>query len=52
MYKKELEEDIADDTSGQFKDLLIQLIKGERDQSSSVDQKQAEKHAQDLYNVS
>ena len=47
-YGNELVDDAIGDTSGDFKDLLVELIKAERDQGTSVDKKQAEKDAKTL----
>jgi hypothetical protein len=47
-----LEKDVIGDTSGGFSELLIELLKGERDQGSSVNHKQAQEDAKKLCNVS
>lgn len=49
-YKKDLEKDVIGDTSGGFGDLLLELLKGERDQGSTVNQKQAQEDAKKLCN--
>lgn len=49
-YKKDLEKDVIGDTSGGFSELLLELLKGERDQGSSVNQKQAQEDAKKLCN--
>ncbi|XP_013406318.1 uncharacterized protein LOC106170869 [Lingula anatina] len=48
-YGKELSSVIADDTSGGFQTLLLELLEAERDQSNKVDQTLAEKDAALLY---
>ncbi|CAH1792273.1 unnamed protein product [Owenia fusiformis] len=54
-YKKEfyseLSEDIEDDTSGDFKDILLELVKGERDQGTTVDNQLAKDDAKAIYDV-
>ena len=50
-YSQDLVEDLKDDTSGDFSELLVQLTKGERDQSDKVDKKLAENDAKLLYKV-
>ncbi|XP_052058320.1 annexin A6-like isoform X3 [Mytilus californianus] len=47
-YKKDLEKDVIGDTSGGFTDLLLELLKGEREQGTSVNQKQAQEDAKKL----
>ncbi|CAC5391595.1 Annexin A7,Putative annexin A2-like protein,Annexin-B12,Annexin A6,Annexin A1,Annexin A11,Annexin A8,Annexin A2,Annexin A3,Annexin B10,Annexin A8-like protein 1,Annexin A5,Annexin A13,Annexin A2-A,Annexin A4 [Mytilus coruscus] len=47
-YKKDLEKDVIGDTSGGFTDLLLELLKGEREQGTSVNQKQAQDDAKKL----
>jgi len=44
-----LEQDVRDDTSGDFRDILLELIKGNRDEVTSVDQAAAQKDAENLY---
>ena len=51
-YGNELADDLKGDTSGDYQDLALQLVKGERDQSCDVDEDEAEKDANKLYNVS
>ena len=50
-YKTDLEKDVVGDTSGDFQELLVELLKAGRDQGTSVDKKQAEKDAKALYKV-
>ena len=47
-----MEKDVIGDTSGGFSELLLELLKGERDQGSSVNHKQAQEDAKKLCNVS
>ncbi|XP_071159430.1 annexin A6-like isoform X15 [Mytilus edulis] len=47
-YKKDLEKDVIGDTSGGFTALLLELLKGEREQGTSVNQKQAQEDAKKL----
>ncbi|XP_031564848.1 uncharacterized protein LOC116300181 [Actinia tenebrosa] len=48
-YGTSLEEDIKSDTSGDFEDLLLELLKGSRDESDKVDKAQSKKDAEALY---
>ena len=50
-HKRELVDDIKDDTSGEFRDLLVELCKGERDQGTAVDKKLAKDDAKKLHKV-
>ncbi|XP_046366105.2 uncharacterized protein LOC124141953 isoform X2 [Haliotis rufescens] len=47
-YTSDLENDIRSDTSGEFEELLVQLLKGGRDSGWEVNQKEAEQDAKDL----
>ncbi|XP_076095698.1 annexin A6-like [Mytilus galloprovincialis] len=47
-YKKDLEKDVIGDTSGGFTALLLELLKGEREQGTAVNQKQAQEDAKKL----
>ena len=49
MYNKELEEDIAGDTSGHFKRLLIGLLQANRDESKEFDRNKAKQDAQAMH---
>ena len=51
VYKTALEDDLRGDTSGDFEEMLLELIKGEREQGDTVDKKQAEMDAKKLYKV-
>ncbi|XP_013392205.1 uncharacterized protein LOC106160214 [Lingula anatina] len=46
LFNKELEKAIMDDTSGHFKRLLVSLLQGNRDESSTFDRTQAQQDAQ------
>ncbi|XP_013860554.1 annexin A11a isoform X2 [Austrofundulus limnaeus] len=48
-YKKTLEDDIQNDTSGHFRRLLIALAQGNRDEREAVDLSLAQQDAQALY---
>ncbi|KAJ7365497.1 Annexin A13 [Desmophyllum pertusum] len=48
MYGRSLEKDIKRDTSGHFEDLLVEISKGKRDESSKVDKSLAKKDAEAL----
>jgi annexin A7/11 len=48
-FKRELEHDIASETSGHFKRLLVSECNGNRDHSTNVDLAKAEKDAQELF---
>ncbi|XP_046579891.1 titin homolog [Haliotis rubra] len=47
-YTSDLENDIRSDTSGEFEELLVQLLKGGRDSGWEVNQKEAEDDAKAL----
>ncbi|KAJ8307174.1 hypothetical protein KUTeg_015258 [Tegillarca granosa] len=49
MYNKELDADVAGDTSGHFKRLLISLLQANRDESKEFDRNKAKQDAQALY---
>ena len=51
-YGADLSQDLESDTSGDFRELLLQLARGERDQTTHVDQKQAAEDATSLLQVS
>jgi annexin A7/11 len=48
-FKRDLEQDIASETSGYFKRLLVSGCNANRDQSTSVDLAKAEKDAQEIF---
>ena len=50
-YEQSLEEHIHSDTSGEFRELLLQLLQGERDQGDTVDSELAVTEAEKLYKV-
>lgn len=52
MYGQSLEKDIKGDTSGNFEDLLVELSKGKRDESSKVDKSLAQKDAEAIMQAS
>ncbi|GAB6024231.1 Annexin A6 [Chamberlinius hualienensis] len=49
LYKRELEKDITGDTSGYFKNLLVAINCGNRDESKEVSHDKAKKDAEALY---
>nr|ASV49417.1 annexin 3 [Artemia sinica] len=51
LYDTSLEDAIAGDTSGEFKNLLIALVQGSRKEGSSVDEEAAREDAETLYNA-
>ena len=51
LYEETLAEAVEGDTSDGFGELLGRLVRGERDQSNSVDQKLVTQDAEDLYQV-
>ncbi|XP_012938085.1 titin homolog [Aplysia californica] len=48
-YKTDLDKDVKSDTSGDFRDLLVQKVSGQGDEDSKVDQERAEKDAKALH---
>lgn len=44
-YEKEMEEDVADDLSGDFRSLIIGIINGGRDESDAVDMDKVQEDA-------
>jgi len=50
-YKSSLESDVASDTSGHFKKILVSLITGARDPEGPVDDEKAKKDARELYDA-
>ncbi|XP_072045538.1 uncharacterized protein [Amphiura filiformis] len=49
LYHKDLEEDVADDTSGHFERLLVSVLQGARPEDNVVDPDKAKADAMDLY---
>ena len=50
VYKKTLEEDIADDTSGHFKRVLVSLVQANRDDTGNkINRTKARREAQELH---
>jgi annexin A7/11 len=49
LFKHDLEKDIINDTSGDFKRLCVSLTAGNRDESTNVNREQAKADAQALY---
>ena len=45
MYHKDLEEDVADDTSGHFQRVLVSVLQGARPESDMVDPDKAKADA-------
>lgn len=52
LYKRELDEDIDDHVSGDFKRVLTGLAQGRRSEDQVVDQQQVDVDARELYEVS
>ncbi|XP_063769939.1 annexin A1-like [Pseudophryne corroboree] len=50
-FKKDLCKDVASDTSGDFQKALLALIKGERSESTTVNEDQADNDARALYDA-
>ncbi|XP_068684036.1 uncharacterized protein [Montipora foliosa] len=49
MYESSLESDLKGDTSGDFEALLVELSKGQRDESTKVDKEMAKNDAKELH---
>ena len=48
-FNKDMEKDVVDDTSGNFKKLLVAQIQGNRDESPTFDRTAAQDDAQALF---
>lgn len=44
-YEKEMEEDVAEDLSGDFRSLVVGIINGGRDESEEVDAEKVQEDA-------
>lgn len=51
LYKQEMEKDVVGDTSGDYRDLLVSLLKANRNEASPPNVEEAKKDAQALYNA-
>lgn len=51
MYKRNLEKDLIDDSSGNFKRLLVSLAQGGRDENTPTDNNKAAQDARALYDA-
>jgi len=51
LYSRELEKDIADDTSGDFKRLLVSIIQGHRSESLEIKREKAKMDAKALFDA-
>ncbi|XP_063993471.1 annexin B9-like isoform X2 [Diachasmimorpha longicaudata] len=49
QYGRSIEDDLKDDTSGQFKRLIVSICQANRDESVGIDLAQAQLDAKDLY---
>ena len=50
-YKSDMDKDISGDCRGDFGDLIMELVKGERESGSAVNKEQAQQDAKELYKV-
>jgi len=49
VFSKSIESDVSDDTSGDYKQLLCELLKAERDENFHVDLNKAKEDASSLF---
>ena len=49
MHKRDLEADVASETSGDFKRLMVSMLAGSRSEDTTVDEVEAKRDAQELY---
>ena len=50
-YKSDMDKDISGDCRGDFGDLIMELVKGERESGSALNKEQAQQDARELYKV-
>ena len=50
-YKSDMDKDISGDCRGDFGDLIMELVKGEREAGSAVNKEQAQQDARELFKV-
>ena len=50
-FSRDLEKDLASETSGNFKRLLVSTCNANRDESQTIDLQKAQKDAKDIYEV-
>jgi len=51
LYGKDLDKDVADDTSGDYRNLLLAVLRADRPENQPVNLEEAKKDAQTLYNA-
>lgn len=49
LYGKDMEKDVADDTSGDYRNLLMAILRADRPETQPVNVEEAKKDAQTLY---
>ncbi len=52
MYGRKLADDLRDDTSGDFKHLLVAMVQGQRDETWTHNEDEAKADAQAIFDVS
>lgn len=50
-YKKDVDSEVKKETSGDYKDILLQILEGKKDKGAKLDQAKAEADAKALHDV-